>query len=155
MAEKNKSPENKDYEQRSYKSANSRISVMNGLSSALVKTKEDYDNADMNMEKGDYHKDKDLADGLNIFFVDDKLIVKYHAFVNLEDLKNDEDSKFAKETEEAVTSAVKKMKEHYKEITGSSVSLKKDGKMTLELIATSLRNSGVVAKVVYTIGFDD
>ncbi len=150
MSEENKAEKNSDYEQ--LKHSNKKLFVLSNLASALNAAKKEYDEIDIELNKGDLHKDREGMVGFNIFFVDTKMIVKYHTPIRFDEIKT---AKFEAEVEDGIDDVVKVLKKHYKQISGKSVELTKDGEVDVTLEAASLKNAWVTAKQIYNIDTAD
>lgn len=143
--EKNKGQKNKKYDSLVH---TNKVFVLSGLSSALIAAKDELDKKNINLEKGDVHKSREGMVGLNVFFVDTKMIVKYHTPVRMDEIDT---SKFQSEIEDNIDDVVTLLKKHYKEITGEAVGLSKEGDVDITLEAGSLTNAWVVCRQLYKI----
>lgn len=146
MAEKNKAQKNSDYETLARMT---KMDVLNGLSSALSAAKKELDERDIDLDKGDVHKNREGMQGFNVFFIDKQMVVKYHTPVRVDEI---ETQKFEAEVEDGIEDVVSLLKRHYKEITGKSISLsKEEGGPVIKLEAGSLKNAWVICTQRYNI----
>lgn len=150
MSEQNKAEKNKKYEP--LKHSNKKLFVLSNLASALNAAKQEYDEMGIDLAKGDIHKDREGMVGFNAFFVDTKIIIKYHTPVRFDEIKS---AKFEAEVEDGIADVVRVLKKHYKEISGSSVTLTKEGDPDITLEAASLKNAWITAKQIYNIDTTD
>lgn len=146
MAEKNKAQKNSDYETLT---RTTKMDVLNGLSSALSAAKKELDERDINLDKGDVHKDREGMQGFNVFFIDKQMVVKYHTPVRIDEIETDP---FQAEVEDGIDDVVSVLKRHYKDITGKSVSLSKESEEpVIKLEIGNLTNAWVICTQRYNI----
>lgn len=128
-----------------------KMKKLSGLSSALSRLKVDYERAGIRLFKSGYMEEKDV-EGININFINNMMIVKYHFFCNTEELKK---GKVKDEVETRFSSIVSGLKKHYKDIVGEAISLKKKGDIDVLIQAGSLKRVFAIATCVYEIGEAD
>ena len=75
-------------------------------------------------EEGHLINDSRVMDGFGVKFHGDKLIVTYQSELKMKEVKDDQ---FQNEVEGMIEQVVKFLRKEYKKVTGSSLSLTKDG----------------------------
>ena len=132
------------------------LDVVNGISQALSKN---YDGAldengepvkmGLKREEGHFIKDSRVVDGFGVKFHGDKLIITYQSETNLKEVK---DEKYESEVESMINNVANFLKKEYKKVTGSSVSLTKDGEPDVLVQKLSNYRTFVQANLAYKIG---
>ncbi len=100
-------------------------------------------------EEGHFIKDSRVVDGFGVKFHGDKLIITYQSETNLKEVK---DEKYESEIESMINNVANFLKKEYKKVTGSSVSLTKDGDPDVLVQKISNYRTFVQANMAYKIG---
>ncbi len=105
--------------------------------------------AGLQREEGDPILDKRVTDGFNVRFYGDKMCLSYHSEVQLKEVY---DNGFETDVEQRIADIAKFLKKEYKKITGSGVTLSKDGEVDMRVERTSNIRSWVTAYQIYKVG---
>lgn len=92
--------------------------------------------------------DKRVMDGFGMGLSGNILTIKYQGDVTMKELK---DKGFESDTEQTLADILKFVKEHYKRVTGSSLSCKPHGNMRMSVQSTSRVRNWVEAQMKYKI----
>tara|TARA_R110000824_G_scaffold55257_14_gene152379 strand:- start:12502 stop:13059 length:558 start_codon:yes stop_codon:yes gene_type:complete len=92
--------------------------------------------------------DKRVMDGFGMCLRGNILSIKYQGDVTMKELK---DKGFESDTEQTLADILKFVKEHYKRVTGSSLSCKPYGNMNMSVQSTSRVRNWVEAQMQYEI----
>lgn len=104
-------------------------------------------------EEGNPLLDKRVADGFNVKFYGNMMCVGYHSEVQLKEVYA---NGFETEVEQRIADIAAFLKKEYKKITGSSVTLTKEGEVDVRVENSSRVRSWVTAKMHYKIsGLDE
>jgi hypothetical protein len=106
-------------------------------------------NVGLKREEGHPILDSRVMDGFKVSFHGNKLCIHYHAEIKLKDVYANGFESDLEQMIEDITSFVKK---EYRKVTGSSLSLTKDGEMDAIVQNTSRVRTWVQAKCFYLIG---
>ena len=93
--------------------------------------------------------DKRVMDGFNVSFYGNMLCLGYHSEIQLREVHA---NGFEEEIEQRLADVAKFLKKEYKKITGSSVTLTKEGEADIRVENSSRVRSWVTAKMHYKIG---
>ena len=105
--------------------------------------------AGLQREEGDPILDKRVMDGFNVKFSGNVMCLSYQSEVQLKEVYT---AGFESEIEQRLQDIAGFLKKEYKKITGSSVSLTKQGEASMRAENTSRIRSWVTAKQDYLIG---
>jgi len=109
--------------------------------------------AGLQREEGNPLLDKRVADGFNVKFYGNMMCVGYHSEVQLKEVYA---NGFETEVEQRIADIASFLKKEYKKITGSSVTLTKEGEVDVRVENSSRVRSWVTAKMHYKIsGLDE
>jgi len=132
------------------------LEIINGISQAAANA---YDGAlddkgeplkvGLKREEGDPILDKRVMDGFSVRFVGPLLCIHYHSEV---DLKQVHGNSFEGEIEQMINDIAKFLKKEYKRITGSALTLTKDGDTQVNLEYMSRIRCWVTSHCYYKIG---
>ena len=100
-------------------------------------------------EEGHFIKDSRVVDGFGVKFHGDKLVITYQSETNLKEVK---DEKYESEIESMINNVANFLKKEYKKVTGSSVSLTKEGEPDVLVQKISNYRTFVQANLAYKIG---
>jgi len=135
----------------------STLEIINGISQAMSNIHDgaldDEGNPieiGLKREEGHPINDSRVMDGFFVKLVGgNRLCVYYHGDVKLKEVH---DKDFESDMESMIKDVVKFLKKEYKKISGSAISLKKDGEIDIRVESTSRIRAWVIAKCDYTIG---
>tara|TARA_R110001583_G_scaffold41108_5_gene130866 strand:+ start:3580 stop:4122 length:543 start_codon:yes stop_codon:yes gene_type:complete len=105
--------------------------------------------AGLKREEGDPILDKRVLDGFNVSFSGPTMCIHYHSEVQLKEVYA---SGFESGIEQQIQEIASFLKKEYRKITGSSVTLTKEGEAQMRVESTSRVRSWVAAKCYYKIG---
>ena len=105
--------------------------------------------AGLQREEGDPILDKRVLDGFNVRFSGNKVILSYHSEVQLKEVYA---SGFESDIEKKIADIAKFLRKEYKKITGTGVTLTKDGEVDMRVESTSRVRSWVTAACSYKVG---
>ncbi len=109
--------------------------------------------AGLQREEGNPLLDKRVADGFNVKFYGNMMCVGYHSEVQLKEVYA---NGFETDVEQRIADIASFLKKEYKKITGSSVTLTKEGEVDVRVENSSRVRSWVTAKMHYKIsGLDE
>ena len=100
-------------------------------------------------EEGRPMIDKRVMDGFNINFNGNMMCLGYHSEVQLREVYA---NGFEQEVEQRIADVVKFLKKEYKKITGSGVTLTKQGEIDVRVENSSRVRSWVTASMYYKVG---
>ena len=100
-------------------------------------------------EEGRPMIDKRVMDGFNINFNGNMMCLGYHSEVQLREVYT---NGFEQEVEQRIADVVKFLKKEYKKITGSGVTLTKQGEIDVRVENSSRVRSWVTASMYYKVG---
>ena len=104
--------------------------------------------AGLQREEGDPILDKRVLDGFNVRFSGNKVILSYHSEVQLKEVYA---NGFESDIEKRIADIAKFLRKEYKKITGSAVTLTKDGEVDMRVESTSRVRSWVTAACSYKV----
>ena len=108
--------------------------------------------AGLKREEGDPILDRRVIDGFNVSFSGPILCIHYHSEVQLKEVYA---SGFESDIEQQIQDIASFLKKEYRKITGSSITLTKEGEAEMRVESTSRVRSWVAAKCYYKIGGTD
>ena len=140
--------------------SNTTLEIIQGLSQAAANA---YDGAldengepllaGLKREEGDPILDKRVMDGFNVRVYGNMMCLSYHSEVMLREVYA---PGFEEDIERQLAEIVRFLKKEYKKITGSSVTLTKEGEVDVRVENSSRVRSWVTAKMHYKIsGLDE
>jgi hypothetical protein len=100
-------------------------------------------------DEGHPINDSRVMDGFKVKFYGNKLCIKYHSEIQLKELHN---PKFESEVEQTFEDIKKFLQKEYKKVTGSSLSLTKEGEIDIEAQSMSKIRNWIQASQHYNIG---
>ena len=100
-------------------------------------------------EEGHLVHDSRIIDGFKVSFHGDRLCVKYHSQVKIREMHN---IKFEKDTVGTINGVANYLKREFKKLTGSPLTLTKDGEIDIFVQSASRVNSWIQAVQYYKIG---
>ena len=135
----------------------STLEIINGISQAMSNihdgaVDEDGNPIEVGLKREEGHpiNDSRVMDGFFAKVVGgNRLCVYYHGDVKIKEVH---DKNFESDMESMIKDVVKFLKKEYKKITGSALSLKKDGDIEVRVESTSRIRAWVVAKCDYILG---
>ena len=135
----------------------STLEIINGISQAVSNIHDGAMDEEGNpieiglkREEGHPINDSRVMDGFFVKMVGgNRLCVYYHGDVKLKEVHEKD---FKSDMEKMIKDVVKFLKKEYKKISGSALSLKKEGDIDIRVENTSRIRAWVVAKCDYTIG---
>ncbi len=125
----------------------------NAYDGALGEDYEPVETGALRREQGDMLIDQRVMDGLGVKFYGNMMCVGYHSEVQLKEVYA---NGFETEVEQRIADIASFLKKEYKKITGSSVTLTKEGEVDVRVENSSRVRSWVTAKMHYKIsGLDE
>ncbi len=134
----------------------STLEIINGISQVMSNVHDGAVDADgepikvgLKREEGHPINDSRVMDGFTAKVYGNKLCVGYHAEINIKDVH---DKDFEPDIEQMIEDVASFLKKEFKKVTGSALSLKKEGEPEILVQNLSRVRSTVVAKSHYVIG---
>ncbi len=134
----------------------STIEIINGISQAAANAHDGAVDSDgeavsvgLKREEGNPLVDSRVMDGFSVKVYGNKLCIGYHSEINIKDVHQ---NSFESDIEQMIADIASFLKKEYKKITGSALSLKKEGEIDIFVQNISRVRSIVQAKCHYVIG---
>ena len=137
----------------------STLEIINGISQVMANTHDGALDSDgtpieigLKREEGNPIIDERVMDGFFVKFIGDLFCIYYHGDITLKELHNKD---FESDMEDMIRKVAKFLKKEYKKITGSALSLKKEGEVDVIVQSTSRVRAWVIVRQDYRIGGAD
>jgi hypothetical protein len=134
----------------------STIEIINGISQAAANAYDGATDSDgealsvgLKREEGNPLIDSRVMDGFSVKVYGNKLCIGYHSEISIKEVHQ---NSFESDIEQMIADIASFLKKEYKKITGSALSLKKDGEPDIFIQNLSRVRSMVQAKCHYVIG---